>query len=57
VSWILVADLIPFTLLLAHTPFSFLQANFFLGALVLLLVLLTLPPHERQQSELRLEAA
>jgi hypothetical protein len=39
-SWILVADFIPFTLLLAQTPFRFAEAHCFLGALLLLFALL-----------------
>jgi alpha-1,2-mannosyltransferase len=41
ISWILVADFIPFANLLAHTPFSALQAHLFFGALLLLALLLT----------------
>lgn len=40
VSWLLVADFIPFSNLLARTPFSILQANLFFGALLLLVLLL-----------------
>lgn len=40
VSWILVANFIPFSNLLARTPFSVLQANLFFGALLLLVLLL-----------------
>ena len=39
VSWVLVANLIPFVLLLGETPFRILQAQFFFGALLLLIVL------------------
>jgi hypothetical protein len=42
-SWILVADFIPFTLLLAQTPFRFTQAHCFFGALFLLFALLWTP--------------
>jgi hypothetical protein len=38
-SWILVADFIPFAGLLAHTPFRIAQAYCFLGALLLLIFL------------------
>jgi alpha-1,2-mannosyltransferase len=38
-SWTLVANLIPFALLTAETPFRFTQAHFFFGALLLLFVL------------------
>jgi alpha-1,2-mannosyltransferase len=38
-SWILVADFIPFALLLAHTPFRFAAAHCFFGALLLLFAL------------------
>jgi alpha-1,2-mannosyltransferase len=41
VSWILVANFIPFSNLLAGTPFSILQANLFFGALLLLVLLLS----------------
>jgi hypothetical protein len=40
VSWILVGNFIPFSNLLARTPFSVLQANLFFGALLLLVLLL-----------------
>jgi hypothetical protein len=36
VSWVFVADFIPFANLTAHTPFSFVQAHLFFGALLLL---------------------
>jgi alpha-1,2-mannosyltransferase len=42
VSWVLVANFIPFTLLFGGTALSFFQAHCFFGALLLLLVLLTL---------------
>jgi alpha-1,2-mannosyltransferase len=48
VSWILVADFIPFTNLLARTPFSLLQAHLFIGAIVLLALLLGRIPVSRQ---------
>ena len=48
-SWILVADFIPFTLLLAHTPFAFVQASCFFGAVFLLGVLLT-ARHQQAQA-------
>jgi hypothetical protein len=38
-SWILVADFIPFAHLLAQTPFRFVQAHCFFGALLLLALL------------------
>jgi hypothetical protein len=41
VSWILVADFIPFAGFLAHTPFAFVQAYCFFGALLLLVFFLT----------------
>lgn len=44
VSWILVANFIPFSNLFARTPFSVLQANFFFGALLLLVLLLSRGP-------------
>lgn len=40
VSWILVANFIPFSNFLARTPFSVLEANLFFGALLLLVLLL-----------------
>jgi alpha-1,2-mannosyltransferase len=55
-SWILVANLIPFTLLLANTPFSLAQAHCFFGALLLLLVLLTLQHHAQPQLRLKFSA-
>jgi alpha-1,2-mannosyltransferase len=42
VSWVLVADFIPFANLLARTPFSILQAHLFIGAVLLLGLLLSL---------------
>jgi alpha-1,2-mannosyltransferase len=44
VSWILVSNFIPFANLLSRTPFSALQAHLFLGALLLLALLLSRPP-------------
>ena len=44
VSWVLVADFIPFANLLAGTPFSALQAHLFFGALLLLVLLLSRVP-------------
>lgn len=41
VSWILVANFIPFSNLFARTPFSILQANLFFGAILLLVLLLS----------------
>jgi alpha-1,2-mannosyltransferase len=48
-SWLMVANLIPFSLLLANTPFSFVQAHCFFGALLLLIVLLALQRHPQPQ--------
>jgi hypothetical protein len=42
-SWILVADFIPFTSLLAGTPFAIAQAYCFMGALLLLNFFLAIP--------------
>jgi alpha-1,2-mannosyltransferase len=39
IAWLLVANFIPFTLLLSGTPLSFLQANLFLGGLLLFALL------------------
>jgi alpha-1,2-mannosyltransferase len=41
ISWILVADFIPFAGFLAHTPFAIVQAYCFFGALLLLVFFLT----------------
>lgn len=43
-SWVLVADLIPFASLAAHTPWAWLQAYCLFGAIALLAVLLTVRP-------------
>src|SRR5204862_387996 len=43
VSWILVADFIPFTALLVYTPLVIFQASCFFGALLLLGQFLSLP--------------
>ena len=48
-SWVLVANVIPFALLLAETPFRFAQAHCFFGALLLLLLLFGL--RQRQAAE------
>jgi len=55
-SWILVADFIPFTLLLARTPFSVAEAHCFFGALILLTLLLICrePPESLKHGALRL---
>jgi hypothetical protein len=41
ISWALVANFVPFVVLLAGTHWRFLQAHFFLGGLLLLLLLVT----------------
>lgn len=57
VSWILVADFIPFANLSAHTPFSFMLANQFFGALILLAILVSYqagrPPRSGPSRSLR----
>jgi alpha-1,2-mannosyltransferase len=55
-SWILVANLVAAALLLANTPFRFVQAHFFFGGLLLLLVLLILQPYERPKFGLNFSA-
>jgi len=57
VSWILVANLIPFVLLLGETPFRALQAHCFFGTLLLLIVLFALQAPLLRASKLQREPA
>jgi hypothetical protein len=57
ISWLLVANLIPFALLLANTPFRFVQAHCFFGALLLLFVLLALESAEKSALRIKFFAS
>jgi alpha-1,2-mannosyltransferase len=53
VSWVLVADFIPFANLLSRTPFSILQAHLFIGAVLLLGLLLSRGRPDAESSAVR----